>query len=256
MGLDQARAWYVISLRPQGQHAALQRVARGAGLKVLTLSPWKLVGRDDSTSRGQLRDALAADAVLFTSPAAVRFAAALQPLRANDHQAWIATGAGTRAALRRAGIAEALAPARMDSEGLLDLPQLADLHGRSIGLVTAPDGRGTLAPALIARGGQLHLAEVYQRQPLAIPNATLQRLRALPATACLALSSGGALQQVMRQLSADDARTLHDKPVVAASARLVRLALEAGFTQAVQAEGPRPAQMIQAAHALLSHRFR
>jgi uroporphyrinogen-III synthase len=256
MGPDEARAWYVISLRPQGGHGALRLAAARAGAGVFALSPWKLTGRDDAATRDQLGHALQSDVVLFTSPAAVRFATRLKPLIPQQHQAWIATGSGTRKALQRAGIADAIAPTRMDSEGLLALPALADLNARSVGLVTAPDGRGMLAPALQARGAQLQLAEIYDRQPLPIGPATLQRLQALPDAACVALSSAGALQHVLQQLPATAKGRLLALPAVAASARLLEAAMQAGFTHVIQAEGPRPAQLIAAANAWFSHPVR
>ncbi len=256
MGPNEARAWYVISLRPQGGHAALRHAADRAGAGLLALSPWKLVARDGTDAREQLRTALQADVVLFTSPAAVRFAAALEPLSAHAGQHWIATGGGTRQALLRSGIDTVVTPRRMDSEGLLALPALADLQQHSVGLVTAPDGRGVLAPALQARGAQLRLAEIYDRQPLKIAAASVRRLRSLKAPACVALSSTGALQQVLQQLPADAANLLLTHPAIAASARLAHVAVEAGFAQVIQAEGPRPAQLMDAANALFSHRFR
>src|SRR5690606_11964830 len=103
---------YVISLRPVGQHAAIRRAAAAHGARVLALSPWKLQRRDDAATRADLRAALTAARVLATSPAAVRAAHALRPLHARRGQRWFAVGAGTAAALRRAGIDGVLAPAR------------------------------------------------------------------------------------------------------------------------------------------------
>src|SRR5690606_18422870 len=118
------RGCYVISLRPVGGHATVRRAATVLGARTVALSPWKLVARDDRDTRMQLRAALAAERVLATSPAAVRAACALQPLRRRRGQAWLAVGAGTAAAARRGGVDEVASPARMDSEGLLALPEL------------------------------------------------------------------------------------------------------------------------------------
>jgi uroporphyrinogen-III synthase len=110
--------WYVISLRPRGDHAALRRAATRHGGGVIALSPWRLQRCDDAATRGALRLALAAPRVVFTSPAAVRAARALQAFAPRREQAWCAVGAGTAAALRRAGVHDVHAPTRMDSEGL------------------------------------------------------------------------------------------------------------------------------------------
>lgn len=254
MGQGKARAWYVISLRPQGGHAALRRAAARVGAGVIALSPWSLVAREDDEARQAWEAARACEVVVFTSPAAVRFAHALVPIGAGPGQILIGTGSGTRAALARLGLA-ALAPSRMDSEGLLDLPALATLARRRVGLVTAPQGRGTLAPALQARGAQLHLAEVYQRQPVPLSARAIARLDALQAPACVLVTSGGALREVFERLPARSAAALRAQPAIVPSARLAGLALQAGFERVLQAEGPRPAQLLATAQAMYSHRL-
>ena len=171
--------WYVISLRPLGQHAGLRRAAAVHGAKLLALSPLRIEARTDAATEVALHAALAADVVVFTSPNAVRAATGLRPLRARRGQTWLAVGAGTAAALHRAGIAHADAPVRMDSEGLLAVPALQHVRGRSIGLVTAPGGRDHLAPALRARGADVRRADVYARVPIAPSPRALARLRAM-----------------------------------------------------------------------------
>lgn len=256
MGHPTPPAWYVISLRPQGGHAGLRGAARRHGAALLALSPWRIRGNADAGTRADLRAALSAECVLFTSPAAVDAAARLQPLAALPGQTWLAVGSGTAAALRRAGIAGVDAPARMDSEGLLALPALQDVAGTRIGFVTAPDGRNLLAPTLEARGATVLRAEVYRREALPLPSRALQRLRALDAPACLLLSSGGALDLVMSQLPADLADRLRQATVVAASPRLAEAARRAGFEHVVEAAGPRPAQLVNAACTAIATRIR
>ncbi|MBP7598351.1 MAG: uroporphyrinogen-III synthase [Pseudoxanthomonas sp.] len=247
MGHPTPPAWYVISLRPQGGHAALRRAARRHGAGLLALSPWRIRRCDDATTRADVRKALQCPRVVFTSPAAVAAADALERLHPRPGQAWFAVGAGTAAALRRAGIAEVSFPDRMDSEGLLALPALADLRGADIGFVTAPDGRNLLVPTLAARGARVHRAEVYRRESIALSRRALDALATLQAPACLLLSSGGALEQVLAQLPEALRTRLKKAVVVAASARLADAARTAGFVRVVQAEGPRPAQLMKAA---------
>jgi uroporphyrinogen-III synthase len=243
------RACYVISLRPVGAHAPMRRAAAAHGMRVLALSPWRIGARNDSATRAALADALAADVVLFTSPAAARAAAAIRRLRGSSGQSWLAVGAGTAAALRRAGVDEVSAPQRMDSEGLLALPALQDLQGRSVGMVTAPGGRGVIAPTLAARGARVLRAEVYARVPVAPSPLALARLRALEPPVYLALSSGEALQRIMGTLPPELAARLHGARVVAASARLGHLAGEAGFAHVRVASDARPAALLAAAAA-------
>lgn len=241
------RACYVISLRPVGQHDAMRRAAASHGARVLALSPWRIDARRDATTRAALREALAADVVLFTSPAAVRAAAALRRLRPGRGQPWIAVGEGTARALRHAGIADVVAPARMDSEGVLALPPLADVRGRRIGLVTAPGGRGVIAATLAGRGATVLRADVYERVPVAPSPQALARLRALRAPAFVALGSGEALQRLLHALPPDLHPRLRRARVVAASARLAGLARRSGFDDVVVADDARPRSLLAAA---------
>lgn len=245
----------MISLRPHGGHATLRRaVARHDG-GLIALSPWRLQPIDDADSRAGLKAALTAQRVVFTSPAAARAAAALQPLRPAPGQAWFAVGAGTALALRRAGVAAVSAPARMDSEGLLALPGLQQLRDSTLGLVTAPGGRGTLTPALQARGARVIRADVYARVPMTPSPRALAALRALTAPAVLAVSSGEALQLVLASVPDDVAGVLRAMPVAVASERLAGLAREAGFPCCRCARSARPADMAEAAANALPARF-
>ena len=237
---------YVISLRPAGQHDALRRAAAVHGARLLALSPVRLVVRDDDDTRRALHDALACARVVFTSPSAVDAARAMQALHARRGQQWLAVGAGTAQALRRAGIADVVAPQRMDSDGLLALPALQDLAGVAVGLLTAPGGRGLLEPELQRRGARVRRADVYARVPIALSPRALAALRALHAPAWLALSSGDALEQVLAQVPAAAGMALRRARVAAASARLAELAHAHGFANVVVAASARPRDLITA----------
>ena len=240
----------MLSLRPQGQHAPLRVAAARAGAAATVALPaWRLQRCDTAESRRKLRAALAADSTLFTSPAAVAAAAALLPdLPAEASARWLAVGEGTLRALHRAGAHHAQAPSRMDSEGLLAMPALQTLAGRSVGLVTAPGGRGLIAATLQQRGAQVHRADVYQRLPLRLPPRSLARLSRSPAPWILALSSSEALHHVWRQLGpAWQDRWRQQLGVVAASARLQQQALDLGLQPVRLAAGPLPAQLAAAA---------
>lgn len=239
----------MISLRPSGEHDALRRVAARHGGGLIALSPWRLRTLDDPAARAGLRQALGASRIVFTSPAAVRAARALQPLVPQPGQQWCAVGAGTAGALRRAGIGDVHAPTRMDSEGLLDLPVLQHVAGELVALVTAPGGRDAIAPVLRERGARVVRAEVYVREPMALSPRALDRLRQLSAPLVLALSSGEALQRVLAAVPEGVGERLRGARVAAASERLAAQAMQAGFAEVVVAAGPRPAALIAAAVA-------
>lgn len=245
--------WTLLSLRPRGGHHGLRRAVQQAGGTLLALSPWAIVARTDAHSRHQLQQALQADRLVFTSPAAVLAADALQPLApAAGRGQWLAVGAGSARALAQVGISGVLSPQQMDSEGLLELPALQQLEGLSVGLVTAPGGRGVIAATLAARGARLQVAHVYERRLLRIAARQRARLRRLPMPCVLALSSGKALQQLWDQLSTAQRAGLLRCQVIAASPRLLQQAHTLGFAGGRCAASAMPADMLQAAIALLA----
>jgi|JI8StandDraft_2_1071088.scaffolds.fasta_scaffold28586_4 uroporphyrinogen-III synthase len=234
------------SLRPAGEHAALRRVAQGAGFRLRVLPLQRLVAQPDA---GGLAAALAAPIRLYTSPAAVRFAA--QQAAGDLHRAGVdlAVGSGTAAALRRAGVSSARAPARMDSEGVLAMTELQAVVGRAVGVITAPGGRGLLVPALRERGAEVRVAEVYAR---AVLRGGARRLADWMADAgAVLLASSGEAFALLEAALPDPASvrgcTARARPVVVSSGRLGERALRAGFPRVLVADGPTPAALVAAA---------
>ena len=247
--------WYVISLRPSGAHGTVRRAAAAWGARVLPISTLRLLSMDAGVA---LDAALACPLVVFTSPAAVRFARAQRPLAAAPGQAWLAVGSGTATALRQAGVAEVrVPPDRADSEGLLALPELQSLHGRSVGLVTAPGGRGLIGETLAQRGALVHLAEVYRREPLIPRPSRVALIDALPDASALLVSSAEAFDALWSRLEEPARARLRQRPVVASSPRLAaRLAGEA-FAAIVIADGAAPNALLAALAAdVAGGRFR
>lgn len=246
--------WTLVSLRPQGQHGAVADALADPCAFMIALSPWRLQRRLGDPALRQLQQALQASRVIFTSPAAVVAASGALPLQDAPSRPWLAVGEGTLRALRAVGIDHAMAPQRMDSEGLLALPALAAVRGQTVGLVTAPGGRGLIAAHLQERGAQLVRADVYQRVPLRVPPRGLARLSRSPQPWVLAVSSGEALERVWAQLTPDwQARWQARMDVVVASERLRVQVRGLGFAHVVVADGPTPQQMAAACRQL-AHR--
>lgn len=222
--------------RPAGSGNAFARRVRALGGKPLSLPGSSLrAAQDADAARAALRDALACDAVIFTSPAAVRFARSLMPLR---HRTGIlAPGVGTARALRRAGVGEVISPHREDSEGLLALPALhAGVRGKRIGIVGAAGGRGLLDRELVARGARVVLAHVYRRLPARLDRrhseALLHNARK---PLYVPLSSAQALSSILAGLPDAARRVLLAGTAIASSKRLANSARQAGFTRVLQA---------------------
>lgn len=237
--------WTAVSLRPVGAHDGVRRAARARGAALLACSPLRLVACPEN--RDALRTALAAPLVVFTSPAAVQFAARLTALRPAAGARWHAVGAGTAHALAKAGVGDVSTPHRMDSEGLLELPALARIAGRRIGLVTAPGGRGLIADTLAARGATVLRADAYRRETVTLAGRRLASLAELPpARTALLVSSGEAFDAFCAQLTDALRQCLPAATVVASSARLADKAKGRGFERIALASSARPADLFAA----------
>lgn len=196
-------------------------------------------------ARAALHKGLAASVLIFSSPAAVRFAAALCPLHTLANV--FALGQGTARALFQQGIRTAIVPARHDSEGLLDHPALADLTGRQVALIGAPGGRGLLRETLLARGAHLQELHVYRRVGPRLDRRHIDAVRQLPASARILLSSAEALDNLCRLLPADALVQLRHATAVVSSARLALAARAAGFDHIIEASSALSDDLLRAA---------
>lgn len=237
--------------RPVGAGAALRARVRALGGTAVPLPGSSLRATDAPVAtRVVLHEALRSDAVIFTSPAAVRFAARLLPLR--TRAVLIAPGAGTAAALRRIAGLDATTPARADSEGMLALPQLQRMHGKRVGIVGAPGGRSLLESTLRKRGAHVVHAHVYQRVPARLDRRHTQGLLRPRGPLYVPLSSSEALRNLLATLPDEAQRALLAGIAVASSDRLLQTAREAGFARVLQAASAHDADLIAAiftAHA-------
>lgn len=232
--------------RPAGTGAALANRVRALGGTPLSLPGSSLhAAADARAARAALRKALACAAVIFTSPAAVKFARRLGALRSRDIV--LAPGSRTQRALLRAGCGQVTAPEREDSEGLLTLPVLRNVRGKRIGIVGAAGGRELLDRELIARGAEVIHAHVYQRTPARLDCRHADALRRnARAPLYVLLSSAEALANIAASLPEDALRTLLRGTAVASSARIVAAARKAGFACVLRANSVHPGDMLDA----------
>jgi uroporphyrinogen-III synthase len=244
--IGKLRGRVIVITRPAGTASTFARQVRAQGGVPLLLPGLALRASDDpAQARGALRAALREDdLLLFTSPAAVRFAAALAPLR--TRATLLAVGQGTAMALRRHGLA-AQAPRRQDSEGLLALPALREVRGRRVALIGAPGGRGLLQQRLVEGGAQLREVWVYRRTAPRLDRRHVAAVLQLPASACVLLSSGQALAHLHARLPADAWKRLCAASAVVSSERLAAAAREAGFRHLRLAASAGAADLLAAA---------
>jgi uroporphyrinogen-III synthase len=249
----------VIVTRPSASAASLKRRIAALGGAVVSL-PGVGVGavNDVAAARAALRAAVRADAAIFVSPSAVRYAYALSPgLRFARATQVCSVGRATALALARRGVRNIVHPHdRQDSEGLLALPQLTSIRGRQIALIGAPGGRDLLSSTLRARGATLRSVHVYKR---VAPRWNRRHFAALDGAAApllILLSSAEALANIACGLSPPLFAKLAAGECVVSSLRLARAAREAGFARVhVAASAVADDMLTAAANALAQHRL-
>jgi uroporphyrinogen-III synthase len=236
--------WRVLVTRPAHQAENLCRLieAQGGRAERLPLISVEPLAHAAPVAR-QLEQARDWDGWLFTSANAVRHAA--QIFRGNWCPRLYAVGAATAAALEAGGRELTAAPRQAHSgEALLALPELQEIAGGRFLVVTGERGLDVLAPGLRARGAQADVAEVYRRVPMPYPEARV--LAALRGVDAVIVTSGEALEHLMRLTPESSRPTLLKRLVVVPSERVVEKARGLGFVR-VQA----PALMADAQIAQL-----
>ncbi|MGE3296316.1 MAG: uroporphyrinogen-III synthase [Porticoccaceae bacterium] len=154
-----------------------------------------------------------ADGWIFVSRHAVRHgleqvaAASLLPTRVPI----FAVGAATAAALREDWSIAARHPSEANTEGLLGLPELQEVRGRTLVIFRGAGGRDALRAGLRARGARVHYCEVYRRVPERRWEPELSMALAAPSPLLLVAHSG----EVLRALRAvvDRARESEDRSI-------------------------------------------
>jgi uroporphyrinogen-III synthase len=234
--------WTVLSLRPYGQHAVAHCASKLRGAKFLSCSSMKLeaIKNDD-----KLKNALACDYIIVTSPAAARFAGQSQVFSVPKNAQWFAIGEGTALVLRKFGACDiALPNAGGNSENLLAMTALQDLRGRSVGLITAPGGRGLIEPELVRRGALVDVAHVYQRKVIPVSQEQLESVGKLHPPFAVLCSSYEIFQSFWQQMTPALQQKLKAGLWVLSSLRLQGLLNEVGISNATISISAQPEAML------------
>lgn len=228
----------IIVTRPQRQAAVLaSRIAALGGAPLI----WPAIVILPPLDGAQLARAHSMlgcyDIAIFVSANAVEFGARTAgawPARIITY----APGPGTAEALAAAGIMNARIPLKSwDSEGLLELPELADATGKRIVIFRGEGGREFLGNALRTRGGNVDHIPCYRRvAPESGADGLLEAMRDGRADA-LTLTSAEGLENLILALGPAGREPLAALPVFAAHPRIAERAREHGLSAVETAGG-------------------
>jgi uroporphyrinogen-III synthase len=217
----------VIVTRPQRQAAVLAaKVAALGGVPII----WPAIVILPPPDPGPLQRAHASldayDIAIFVSANAVEFGAppaGRWPANITTY----APGPGTAEALAGAGIPNAQVPVTsLDSEGLLELPSLADVTGKRIVIFRGEGGREFLGNTLRARGASVDHVPCYRRDaPRFGADGLIEAMREGRAHA-LTLTSSEGLDNLIAALGPIGCELISRLPVFAAHPRIAERARE------------------------------
>lgn len=154
----------IVVTRPARQAGAFAQKLASLGANPIAWPAIVILPPDDRGALDRAHAALASfDLAFFVSANAAEFGAPPPGRWPRNLQAY-APGPGTAEALAGVGVPDVrIPPDRYDSEGLLALPELADLRGRRAVLFRGQGGRELLAETLAARGASVTTVACYRR---------------------------------------------------------------------------------------------
>jgi uroporphyrinogen-III synthase len=245
----------LIVTRPAAQAGAWVTALQALGQDAVSL-PLMAIGPPDDLApvRAAWQQLPQCSLAMFVSANAVAhfFAAADGPWPAGVRAG--STGPGTSAALREAGVPQALLvePAadatQFDSEALWARLAHEDWSGRQALVVRGEEGRDWLADTLRGRGAQVRFVAAYRRlapQPGPEGQALLAQALAEPAGHLWLFSSSEAVSHLRTLAAGAEWRRSR---AVASHPRIAQAARDAGFGQ-VQLAAPAPAAVAALAAA-------
>lgn len=170
------------------------------------------------------------DFAFFASANAVEYGAP-NPARWPAHLLAFAPGPGTADALIGCGIVNVVTPtSRFDSEGLLELPELANIAGKRAVIFKGEEGRDLIAAALRAREASVDEVTCYRRaRPLSGAEGLLEALREGTVHAITITSSEG-LDNLASVLGEEGRRFFMRIPLFVPHPRIAAHAKSLGFT--------------------------
>ena len=225
----------VLVTRPAGQGQALCAGLEQLGFTVhqqplLMLEPLEQLS---ARSRQHLLDLEIYQHIIFISANAVRFGLSCMddywpqlPVGLN----WYAIGSSTAALLAERGLSPITPGPEMSSEGLLAVPELAQVESERVLIVKGEGGRDTLRKTLSGRGARVDELACYRRSCPSLPAGQLAANLQDWGIQLILISSGEGLHNLLALLSTEESTKFRNIGLVVPSVRVEKMAREAGFT--------------------------
>lgn len=224
------RGLRVLVTRPQAQAQSLADGITALGGQPIMLPLLDIAAVENPhVLHQQLTHLSEFDLVIFISPNAVQYGmAAIAAAHASLPKKVATIGASSAQSLRELGVQNVLAPTlQSDSEALLALPELREMHAQRVMILRGDGGRELLGDTLTARGASVEYASCYQRSAAHVTVAALLGARADVIT----ITSSEALTYLRAML--DTHLALLATPLLVPHARIAALATQQGWQNVI-----------------------
>ncbi|WP_444996491.1 uroporphyrinogen-III synthase [Aliikangiella sp. IMCC44359] len=235
----------LIITRPVGQAASLLEKLKQETKNKLPITHLPLIQL--SPIAFQAPEFTQLDGAIFISSNAVRYfyqKASLPPTQL------IAVGDNTAKCLKEKTNSAILYPEQMNSEGLINLPQLQSIQQQNWLIVKGVGGRNLIQKTLIARGAKVTELDVYQRK---LPDFQIQhQISEIQVhDPVWIITSYQALENLYRILGLSD-KPLHQTKIILSSQRLDKQARQKGFIIIALSAGASESELLQCVKQLNS----
>lgn len=238
----------VLVTRPSHQAEGLCDLIQAAHGRPIRFPALEILGpADKHAAREQLQAASHADMLIFVSANAVQYAFPLLPEQLPLDIAIASVGSATAQALGEAGLDCTLRPERMDSEGLLALPELQQVEGKRIIIVRGNGGRELLHDTLSERGAMVSQVEVYRRQKPQREAAARNLVAGWEQLVDVVLATSNAIvDNLFDMLGEAGEPQLQHTPMIVVSQRMAEYVVERGCEVVFLADSARDSDMLNA----------
>jgi uroporphyrinogen-III synthase len=228
-------AKHIVITRPAHQAGPLIAAIKAAGGLHLLFPTLEIESTpltpDDKNILQQVNDY---DIIIFISPNAVEYGLSQINTHTslNDKPLIATIGPGSAAALNsRLGKIPDITPQEdFNSEGLLATQAMQNVANKRILIIRGNAGREHLKESLEQRGATVNYLNVYRRTRPQIPTKDLEQQLQNKQIAAIVITSATSIKNLLEMVPATFLNTLLQVPLVLINDRLIKFALEAGFT--------------------------
>ncbi|GAB1266792.1 uroporphyrinogen-III synthase [Aurantivibrio infirmus] len=246
---------HILITRPREQALRWQNLLRSLGAETLSIPVLEIIPvseiEQEQAIKNNIQELDQFQHLIFVSQNAVNYG-----MTWVEHywpqlpvgQNYYAIGSSTASSLQNLGLKVEANTQAMDSEALLQLPQLQSVDGSKVLIFRGVGGRTKIAEVLEQRGAEVRYCELYER---ALPDNLDEQLmsfqqRHLESRWVVSVHSGESLENLLVAVKNIQFSTLFQSAILVPSIRVAEIAKNSGFSKVIVARNASDDAMTEA----------